>query len=123
MKGSSQWAVAIVGIALLAAACANSDEAAPTAGDQLAEAGFVRRQADSPQRIAALKSLPPHHFVLRNSNGSVKYLYADPTACACIYAGGQRAYDQYRQNMAGTVPPDQLRAILSNAPLPGEEGL
>jgi hypothetical protein len=123
MKGSSHWAVAIIGTALLAAACANSDGAPPTTGDQLAEAGFVRRQADSPQRIAALKSLPPHQFVLRNSNGSVKYLYADPIGCDCIYVGGQHAYDQYRQKMAGTVPTDQLRAILSTTPLPGEEGL
>ena len=122
MHESSHRTVVTFALALLVAACASSD-AAPETGDQLAAAGFVQRKADSPERIAALNSLPAHQFVARNSNGSVKYLYADPVACDCIYVGGQRAYDQYRKKMAGVLPADQLRAILSTAPLPGEEGL
>jgi hypothetical protein len=122
MKGSSRWAVA-TGMAFLAAACANSEAEAPNNGDLLAAAGFVQRKADTPERIAALKSLPPHQFVVRNSNGSVKYMYADPIACNCIYVGGQLAYNQYRQKMAGRVSDDQIRAILSDTPLPGESGL
>jgi hypothetical protein len=52
-------------------------------------------------------------------------LYADPTVCGCIYVGDQNAYDQYRRQMAArrTATDDQIRAILSTAPLPGEEGL
>jgi hypothetical protein len=50
-------------------------------------------------------------------------MYADPTACGCIYVGGQRAYDQYRQTMTSQVSQERLRAILSTAPLPGESGL
>ena len=122
MKGSSRWAVA-TGMTFLAAACANSEAEAPANGDMLAAAGFVQRKADTPERIAALKSLPPHQFVMRNSNGSVKYMYADPIACNCIYVGGQLAYNQYHQKMAGRVSDDQIRAILSNTPLPGESGL
>ena len=60
---------------------------------------------------------------MRNSNGSVKYMYADPNVCGCIYVGGQRAYDQYRQMVGARVQADQVRAILSTAPLPGEQGL
>jgi hypothetical protein len=123
VQESSHWTIGIIGFALFVAACANSAPEAAATGDLLAEAGFVQRKANSPERIAALKSLPPHRFVIRNSNGSVKYLYADPIACDCIYVGGQRAYDQYRQKMAGQVSGDQLRAILSTAPLPGESGL
>ncbi len=122
MGGSSRWPAAIIGIALLTTACVNSEEATAT-GDRLVAAGFVQRKADSPERIAALQSLPPHQFVVRSSNGSVKYLYADPIACDCIYVGGQRAYNQYRQRMAGSVPAVQLRAILSTAPLPAGSGL
>jgi len=53
------------------------------------------------------------------------YLYADPMVCGCIYVGDQNAYDQYRQQMAArqTATDDQIRAILSTTPLPGEEGL
>jgi hypothetical protein len=120
MKGSRHWVVA-TGVALLATACANSE--APTNGDLLVAAGFVQRKADTPERIAALKSLPPHQFVMRNSNGSVKYMFADPVACNCIYVGGQLAYNQYHQKMAGQVSDDQIRAILSTTPLPGESGL
>jgi hypothetical protein len=122
MTGSTPWVV-VTGIALLVAACMNSEAEAPNSEDLLAASGFVERKADTPERIAALRSLPPHQFVMRNSNGSVKYMYADPIACNCIYVGGQRAYDQYRQKMAGRVPDNQVRAILSTAPLPGESGL
>ena len=110
-------------IALLAAACANPEAAAPTKADLLEQAGFVRRDVNTQERLAALKVLPPHQFVIRNSNGSVKYMYADPNVCDCIYVGGQRAYDQYRQMMATRVQDAQIRAILSTAPLPGESGL
>jgi hypothetical protein len=90
----------------------------------LATAGFVPQNADTPSRIAALKSLPPHQFVARTKDGSVKYLYADPTVCGCIYVGGQNAYDQYRRMATQQgVAAEQVRTILSTAPLPGEEGL
>lgn len=110
-------------ITLLAAACANPEAAAPPKDDLLAQAGFVRRDVNTEERLAALKVLPPHQFVMRNSNGSIKYMYADPNVCGCIYVGGQRAYDQYRQMMVSRVQEDQIRAILSTTTLPGESGL
>lgn len=123
MRTSSHWALAATGMAIFAAACANPEPEAAAKDDLLAEAGFVERKADTPERLAALKALPPHRFVVRNSNGSVKYMYADPTACGCIYVGGQRAYDQYAQKMAALNSAAQIRAVLSAAPLPGESGL
>jgi hypothetical protein len=71
-----------------------------------------------------LKSLPAHQFATKNINGRTSYLYADPTVCGCIYVGDQNAYDRYRQNMATrqTATDDQIRAILSSSPLPGESG-
>jgi len=61
--------------------------------DMLASAGFVAKKADSAARIETLKSLPPHQFVTRTADGRTRYLYADPTACGCIYVGDQSAYD------------------------------
>ena len=113
----------VTGLAVLTAACADTPGPAPTTGGLLAQAGFVRREADTPERVAALRALPPHHFVMRNSQGSGKYLYADPTSCGCIDVGGQRAYDQYRQMMTSRVADAQIRAILSTTSLPGESGL
>jgi hypothetical protein len=123
MNRPRQWAIVMTSTALLAAACAGSQAGPPTKDDLLAQAGFVRRDADSPLRRAALKALPPHQFVMRNSNGSVKFMYADPTVRGCIYVGGQGAYDRYRHMMAAQLSNDRIRAILSTTNLPGESGL
>jgi hypothetical protein len=118
------WHGLAVGVVFLATACANPGTGVPAGEDMLVAAGFVPKNADTPSRMAALKSLPPHKFVSRTKSGSVRYLYADPTVCGCIYVGDQHAYDQYRQMATQqTVADDQVRAILSTAPLPGEEGL
>jgi hypothetical protein len=111
--------------ALLAAACANTGTATSEREDMLAEAGFALKKANTPQRIATLKALPPHRFVQRGTGGGAKYFYGDPTLCGCIYVGDQNAYDRYRQNMAArqTATDEQIRSVLSSAPLPGESGL
>jgi hypothetical protein len=112
-------------IAFLAAACADSGTAVTEKEDMLAATGFVSKKADNPQRLATLKALPPHRFVTRTLNGRVTYLYGDPTLCGCVYIGDQTAYDRYRQKMAErqTATDEQIRAILSSSPLPGESGL
>jgi hypothetical protein len=87
--------------------------------------GFVPKKAKTAARMASLKALPPHQFVAKTINGKPSYLYADPVVCGCFYVGDQRAYDQYRQLMSTqqTATDQQIRAILSTAPLPGEGGL
>ena len=123
MNRSLRFGVAMTGMALLAAACANSQAEAPTTADLLAQAGFVRRDVNTQERLAALRVLPPHQFVVRNSNGSVKYMYADPNVCDCIYVGGQADYDRYRQIMVSRVNEAQIRAIVSTAAIPAGAGL
>lgn len=119
-----------IGAALLVAACANpgatvSRGAVSEKEDMLASAGFVPKKADTAARMTTLKALPPHQFVTRTGTAGTRYLYADPTVCGCIYVGDQNAYNQYRQRVAAqqTATDEQIRAILSTAPLPGEEGL
>lgn len=114
-----------IGAALMAAACANPGTAISEKEDMLEAAGFVPKKAKNAARMASLKALPPHQFVARTINGRPSYLYADPVVCGCVYVGDQRAYDQYRQQMATqqTATDEQIRAILSTTPLPGEEGL
>jgi hypothetical protein len=65
--------------------------------DLLAAAGFTLQPANTPARLAALKSLPPHKFVLQTKNNNVVYVYGDPTICECVYFGNQQAYATYRQ--------------------------
>lgn len=119
------YRTAAAGAALLAAACVGPGGSVSNRDDMLASSGFVPKKADNPARLATLRALPPHQFVARTINGRPSYLYADPTVCGCVYVGDQRAYDQYRRNIATrqTATDDQIRAILSSAPMPGESGL
>ncbi len=66
--------------------------------DNLAAAGFVIKPANTPERIAMLKRLPPHKFVTHASGDTVHYIYADPLVCGCLYVGTQQAYNQYKAN-------------------------
>ena len=113
------------GVTLLAAACANPGPAVSEKDDILASSGFAPKKTNTAARMALLKSLPPHQFVMRTINGRSRYFYSDPTICGCIYVGDQDAYDRYRQQItaAQTATDDQIRAVLSSAPLPGESGL
>jgi hypothetical protein len=77
-------------------ACANQVQ---NKEDMLAAAGFTIVPANTPQRQASLKSMPPHKFVHQMRNNAVVFVYADPTICDCMYVGNQVAYDRYRQNV------------------------
>ena len=63
----------------------------------LAAAGFLVRPANTPERKAALASLPPNRLVQRFHDDRVAYLYADPVVCQCLYVGSQGAYGRYQQ--------------------------
>ena len=80
------------GLAGCAAGIANKE-------DMLVAAGFAYKPADTPQRIANLKALPPHQFVYQTRNGQPVWLYADPTICGCLYAGNQAAFARYKQEV------------------------
>ncbi len=82
----------------LLAACQTEQQAVTEHEDNLAAAGFIVRPANTPQRIAMLKRLPPHRFVRRDHGDAVHYVYADPLVCGCLYVGSQKAYDQYKRD-------------------------
>jgi hypothetical protein len=67
--------------------------------DMLAAAGFTLVPANTPQRQASLKALPPHKFSRQVRNNNVVYTYADPTICNCLYVGNQAAYGRYRADV------------------------
>jgi hypothetical protein len=89
-----------IGIALIVvfaiAACQSQSALVTQNEDKLAAAGFVVRPANTPERIAMLKRLPPHQFVQRANGNVVHYVYADPLVCGCLYVGTQQAYNQYK---------------------------
>jgi hypothetical protein len=44
-----------------------------------------------------LKLLPANRVVPRIHVGEIRFVYADPDVCHCLYIGSQRAYDLYKQ--------------------------
>ncbi len=94
MKLVSVAAMALLGLSL--SGCVTDTQ---NKENMLAAAGFRMRPADTPAKIASLKSLPPHKFTTQIQNGQPVYLYADPTVCGCIYYGTQDNYGAYQQMM------------------------
>jgi hypothetical protein len=85
----------LLGIGALAA-CQTQQQIVTAREDNLAAAGFIVRPANTPERQAMLKRLPPHQFVQRVNGGVVHFIYADPLVCGCLYVGTQQAYNQFK---------------------------
>jgi hypothetical protein len=95
-------------------------------GFYLSSAGFRIQFANDPAGQKALRALPPRRFVASGVGDGLRYSYAEPRRCVCIFVGTQQAYDNYReilrqsQEPAHTVSPDyktQAGVLLSNQPL------
>jgi hypothetical protein len=89
---------AVVATAALLGACQTQQQLISRHEDSLSAAGFLVKPANTPERQAMLKKLPPNKFIQRNSGDSVHYVYADPIVCGCLYVGSQQAYNQYKAN-------------------------
>jgi hypothetical protein len=92
----------------------------------LSSAGFRIQPANDPAGQKALRTLPAHRFVVNGVGDAVRYLYAEPQHCVCIFVGTQQAYDRYRMILSqpvkptDTPPPDyktQAGVLLSGQPL------
>jgi hypothetical protein len=92
----------------------------------LSSAGFRIQVANDPAGLKALRALPPHRFVTNGSGDAMRYFYAEPQRCVCIFVGTQQAYDRYRNLLSqplrptDNVPADyksQAAIFLNNQPL------
>jgi hypothetical protein len=91
----------------------------------LSSAGFRVQFANDPAGQKALRALPAHRFVPSGVGAGLRYSYAEPQHCVCIFVGTQQAYDNYREILrqsrepTHTVSPDyktQAGVLLSNQP-------
>ena len=91
----------------------------------LSSAGFRVRLANDPAGQKAMRALPAHRFVMHKVGDDVRYLYAEPQHCVCIFIGTRKAYDTYRNilgqplQQADDVSPDyktQAGALLYGDP-------
>jgi hypothetical protein len=83
----------------LTAGCSGSTQSNANKGDALIASGFKMVPANTPERQAALRQLPPQKFVRKLHQDKVVFLYADPANCNCVYAGNLTAYSAYRASM------------------------
>src|ERR1700710_107564 len=59
----------------------------------LSSAGFRVHLANDADGKKALRALPPHRLVVHTlGNGDVRYLYAEPMHCVCVFIGTKDAY-------------------------------
>ena len=100
---------AIAGLVFSVAGCGSPQQQAAQKEDLLAAAGFQIRIADSPHRLAAMRSLPPNKFVTKVVNGQPVYLYADPLVCRCVYFGNQQNWAAYRQEVLAKQLADEAQ--------------
>ena len=66
----------------------------------LSSAGFRIQIANDPATKKAMLALPPHRFVQHRIGNDVRYLYAEPQHCVCIFIGNQGAYQSYRDMLS-----------------------
>ena len=93
LKGVS---IALVAALLTACAAMKAEEA--TSKEQLlAAAGFKMQLANTPEKLAHLKTLTQQKIVVHQKNGINYYVYADATTCQCVYIGKDANYQNFQQ--------------------------
>ena len=71
----------------------------------LSSAGFKVHFANDASGKKAMHALPPHRFVIHDlGGGDVRYLYAEPQHCVCVFVGTKDAYQSYRRILSQPLP-------------------
>jgi len=66
------------------------------AEEVLYKAGFQMKRADTPEKLAHLKTLPQRKVVPHQQKGSPRYFYADAEVCKCLYVGDRDAFQSFQ---------------------------
>ena len=93
LKGVS---IALI-VALLSACAAMKAEEATSKEQLLAAAGFKMQLANTPEKLAHLKTLTQQKIVVHEKDGINYYVYADATTCQCVYIGQDANYQNFQQ--------------------------
>jgi hypothetical protein len=86
----------LLAVALLLAGCASRERRYAEANEQgLAAAGFQKRVADTPAKMAHLQTLIQRKILVYNVQGRLVYVWADAKLCQCLYIGNETQYQEY----------------------------
>lgn len=104
-----------VSVFLLGGCAALQNQQAMDTERLLSAAGFQMKPADTPQRMAHLKTLTQRKLVPHERDGKIYYVYADANECQCIYVGTEDAYQRYQKlALKKQIAEDQLNAAEMN---------
>ncbi len=111
-----QWRVGGAALTVAAGLAGCVSVGTPEREGQLAAAGFVRLQPDTPERVAKLQALPQNSIVYAMRKSGPVYIYADAAGCGCAFVGSPTAYQQYQQiHAANNIAQMQETTALLNA--------
>jgi len=100
MKSQRNWWIVLIVVAVVSltlAGCASLQKnAVKDVEGLLVRAGFRQMPADTPQKLAHLKSLPQNRIIHRTRDGNPYILYADASYCICMYVGNETNLRNYR---------------------------
>ena len=119
MKKRTVWLkpiVVVVFLGIAVAGCAGIQKSNTMDMERtLSAAGFHIKLADTPEKLAHVKTLTQRKLVPHQKDGAVYYVYADAADCKCVYAGTEKAYQRYR-NLAlkRNIAEEQRRAAEAN---------
>jgi hypothetical protein len=88
--------IALTGCAALGIGGPTPRQRAMDLEPMLSAAGFHMVPADTPEKIQHLKTLPAlkvNYYV--GKDGAMRYWFADPDYCHCLYLGDEAAYQKY----------------------------
>src|SRR5262249_22136759 len=91
--------------------CADKAQQGASTASALTAAGFKVVPADTPERQASLRQLPPQKFVRKLRGDKVVFIYADPANCNCAYVGNVTAYGAYQSR---AIRQDQAVTTMDN---------
>jgi hypothetical protein len=100
MTGRRGWRLIAAGLGLVLAigGCAYTmREEAQDTENLLAAANFTMKPANTPEKLAHLKTMPPRTIVTRTKNDQLVFTYADPDYCKCLWVGNAQQYNAYQR--------------------------
>ena len=98
MRFATRIAASLFAAALPLVGCATLDRDEALERERvLMAAGFRLRPADTDERLAYVKAMPPFKLAAQVEDGRLVYSYADPEYCQCLFLGGPMEYSAYRR--------------------------
>jgi hypothetical protein len=79
---------------------------------QLVTSGFKVNPANTPEKLAHLKTLSQNKLVAHEKDGTTFYIYADATNCQCFFWGTEMSYQSFLklQNTQNLAAQDRMSA-------------